>query len=188
MYCVVDCIQVSSFRSLCKIEFTFCSTVLSINSHLKVFLCAVCYNFTKKFSEFCSMLCFFVSSFFPVKSDFRISFSVSNSCHCKVHSYFRALSCEVCTKICKNIFADTLCNTYNVLSSPYFVSFLLFELRSWCVTDWTFSRCSISFVNITTYCTYKFFHNDNLLFLIDFFYNLRLLNAVTAFPIKQSGT
>ena len=24
VYCVVDCIQVSSFRSLCKIEFTFC--------------------------------------------------------------------------------------------------------------------------------------------------------------------
>ena len=41
---------------------------------------------------------------------------------------------------------------------------------------------------VTTYCTYKFFHNDNLLFLINFFYNLRLSNAVTAFPIKQSGT
>ena len=65
-----------------------CSPVLSFYTHLKVLLCAVCYNFAKKFCEFSSVFCFFVSSFFPVKSDFRIAFSVSYSCHCKIHSYF----------------------------------------------------------------------------------------------------
>ena len=32
-------------------------------------------------------------------------------------------------------------------------------------TNWTFFRSCIAFMNITTYTTYKFFHNNNLLFI-----------------------
>ena len=85
--CVMDCIEVCSFCTFCKVEFTCCCAVFCFYSHFKVLLCAVCYNFAKKFCEFSSVFCFFVSSFFPVKSDFRIAFSVSYSCHCKIHSY-----------------------------------------------------------------------------------------------------
>src|SRR5699024_12598088 len=92
MYCVMNSVKVSSFRTFCKIEFTSCSAVLSLYTHLEVFLCAVCYNFTKELCEFSSVLSFFVRSFLPVQTDFRISLSVSNSCHCKVHTNLRALS------------------------------------------------------------------------------------------------
>ena len=42
-----------------------------------------------------SMFSLFISCFLPVQTDFRITFSVSNSCHCKIHTYFRAFSLEV---------------------------------------------------------------------------------------------
>ena len=45
------------------------------------------------------------------------------------------------------------------------ISFYFFELISAYMTDWTLCWCSISFINISTYCTYKFFHSVVLLFL-----------------------
>ena len=38
MNCVMDCIQVSSFCTFCKVELTSCSAVLSVYTHLKVLL------------------------------------------------------------------------------------------------------------------------------------------------------
>ena len=55
MNCIVDCIEVSGFCTFCKVEFTCCSAVLCIYTHLKVFLCAVCNNFAEKFSKFRSV-------------------------------------------------------------------------------------------------------------------------------------
>ena len=49
VYCIVDCIQVSSFCTFSKIEFTSCSAVLSFYAHFEVFLCAVSNNFAKEF-------------------------------------------------------------------------------------------------------------------------------------------
>src|SRR5699024_3958396 len=99
-------------------DFTGCSTVLSLYTHLQVFLCAVCNNLTEQLGKFSSVLSFFVSSFLPVQSDFRVSFSVGNSCHCKIHTNFRALAFKVCSQISKDVLAYALSNTYNVLSSP----------------------------------------------------------------------
>ena len=118
------------------------------------------FDLAKKLSEFSGMLSFLISCLLPVEADLRISLSVSYSCHCKVHSYFRAFSCEVCTKICKNIFADTLCNAYNVLSSPVHFAGLSDEFGSGSMADRTFFRSLFTFINITTYRTYEF-HNFN---------------------------
>ena len=46
MNCIMDSVKVSSFCTFSKVCFTSCSTVLGFYTHLKVFLCAVCYNFT----------------------------------------------------------------------------------------------------------------------------------------------
>src|SRR5699024_5700755 len=113
VYCIVDCVKVGSFRTLCKIKLSCCSAVLSVNTHLKVLLCAVCYDFAKELCEFSSVLSFLVSSFLVVQTDLRISFSVGNSCHCKIHTNLRALALEVCSQISKDVLAYALCNTYN---------------------------------------------------------------------------
>ena len=60
--------------------------VLCLYTHLQIFLGAVGYDFAEKLCEFCCVLCFFVSCFFIVQTYFRISLSVSNSCHCKIHT------------------------------------------------------------------------------------------------------
>ena len=41
---------------------------------------------------------------------------------------------------------------------------LLFEFLSRSFTDWTDFRSFLAFINITTYCTYKFFHNNSFPF------------------------
>ena len=166
MYCVMDRIKVSSFGTFSQVEFTSSSTVLSFYTHLKVFLCAVSNDFTEKFCEFSSMLSFFVSSFLPVETDFRIAFSVGNSCHCQIHTNFRALTLEVSSQVFKNVFAHTLSNTNNVFSSPCHLALLLCEFGSRSLTLRTDFRSSVTFVNISTYITYPFCHNFDLLFLI----------------------
>ena len=45
---------------------------------------------------YCCMFSLFVSSFLPVKTNFRIALAVGNTSHAKVHTNFRAFSFEVC--------------------------------------------------------------------------------------------
>ena len=94
---VVDCIQVSCFCTFCQINFASGSTVLSLYTHLQVLLGAVGYDFAQELCEFSSVLSLFVSGFLLVQANFRIALSVSNSCHCQIHTNLRALALEVCT-------------------------------------------------------------------------------------------
>ena len=164
----MDCIQVQSFCTFCQICFTCGSTVFCFYTHFQVFLCAVCYNFTKQFCKFSSVLSFFISCFFPVKTDFRITFSVSNSCHSQVHTYFRTFTLEVCSQVSFDVFRNIRSDTYFVLCSPCHCCIHLFEFRSRCFTYWTDFRSCFAFINITTYCTYKFCHFFDLLFTLIF--------------------
>src|SRR5699024_10321478 len=164
--CVMDRIKICGLCTFCKIKFSGCSAVLSVYTHLKVLLCAVCDNLAQKLCKFSSMLCLFPGSLLPVKADLRITLSVSNSGHCQVHTNLRALALRVSAKVSKDVLAYALCNAYNVLSSSLSVSCLLFELLSRCMTDRTLSRSCLSLVNISTYCTNKFFHDLLLPFFI----------------------
>jgi hypothetical protein len=161
MNCVMDCVKVCSFCSLSQICFACCSAVFSVDPHLKIFLGAVCDYFAKQFCEFGCVLCFFISSFFIVKADFRITFTMCHTCHSKVHTYFRAFTFKVCAKVSHDIFAGTLSNTYYMLSSPFHLTFLLGEFGSRCFTYRAGEICRkrIAFIHITTYRTYKFCHN-----------------------------
>ena len=154
----MDRVKVCSFRAFCEIYLSCCRAVFSVYTHLQVLLGGICYHFAEQFREFCSMLCFFISSFFIVGTNFRIAFSVRYSRHCKIHADFRALAFKVCSEICKNVFAHTFRNTYHMFRSPCSVTCLLREFLCRCMTNRTFRRCAFTFINITTYLTYKFLH------------------------------
>ena len=156
MNSVMDCIQVGSLRALCKVELAGGSAVLSLNSHLQILPGGIGNHFAQQLSELRGMLSLFISSLLPVQADLRIALSVSNSCHCKIHTNFRALAGEIGSQIFHDIFACALSNSYNVLGSPFHRSGLSSELLSGSAADRALLRCSISFINITTYLTYEF--------------------------------
>ena len=132
---IMDCIEVGSLSSLCKISLASSRAVLCIDSHLQVLLRAVRYHFAEKFCKLCSVLSLFVSGLLIVHSDLRVSLAVCNTCHCKIHTNLRALALEVCSQIRKNIFADALCNADYMLGSPYLFALLKLELLGRCLTD-----------------------------------------------------
>ena len=177
MDCVVNCIEVVLLSELSKLELTLCCTVLSIDSHLEILLCAVSYDFTEKLCELGSVLSFLKTSLLPVHTDFRIAFPVSNSCHCKIHTDLCALAFEVSLKtsndLSLNFFGDIstelLANTYDVLSSPNLISLLLRELASGNLTLRTELRRILTFINITTNWANPFLHDCILLYIKIFF-------------------
>ena len=140
--------------------------MLCCNSQLQVLLGAVGNNLTQKLCKFSCMLSLFVSCFLPVQTDLRISLSMSYTSHCQIHTNLRTFAVEVCSQILKDVLANALCNTYNMLCCPGHSLFLLFKLACRNSALWTFLRCLLSFINVTAYCTYPFCHDFVLLFLI----------------------
>ena len=63
---VVDGVEVQLLGLLGQIHLAGTGTALGVNAHLQVLLGAVGYDFAEKLCEFCCVLCFFVSCFFPV--------------------------------------------------------------------------------------------------------------------------
>ena len=62
---------------------------------------------------------------------------MSNSCHCQIHTNLRAFTLEVRTQISNDILGSTLCYTYYMLSSPYFLAGLLFlVIGCWNLVRW----------------------------------------------------
>ena len=97
------------------------STVLGLYTHLKVLLGAVGYDFAQELCEFSSVLSLFVSGFLVVQANFRITLSVSNSCHCQIHTNLRALALEVCT-ILEDIFGNAFSNANHCSAAQLMVS------------------------------------------------------------------
>ena len=157
---VMDCVKVCSLSSLGQINLAGGSAVLSLNTHLKVLLGGIGNNLAQKLCKLGSMLSLFVSSLLIVQADLRISLSVSNSCHCQIHTNLRALAFEVCSQISDDVLADTLCNTYYMLSSPGHLAFLLLcKFLSGSAANRALLRSCIAFINITTNSTYKLCHS-----------------------------
>ena len=115
------------------------------------------------------MLSFLKSCLLPVKTDFRIAFPVSYSCHGEIHSNFGALTFKVSTEILDDVFRGTLGNTYHMFCSPCLLVFIHYsKLGSGSLTDRTYLRSCFTFINITTYLTY-ILHTSFLLFFFIFF-------------------
>ena len=157
---IMDSVKVQGFCTLGKIELTSGSTVLSLYSHFEILLGGIGNNFSKELSKLRSMLSFLKSCLLPVKTDFRIAFPVSYSCHGEIHSNFGALTFKVSTEILDDVFRGTLGNTYHMFCSPCLLVFIHYsKLGSGSLTDRTYLRSCFTFINITTYLTYKF-HNS----------------------------
>ena len=101
--------------------------------------------------ELGSVLSLFISCLLIIHAYLGIALSEGNPCHCKIHTYLGAFSVEIIAEILDNIFADALCNAYNMLGSPGLFPALSGKLLSGCVADRALSRGLISFVNITAY-------------------------------------
>ena len=163
----MDSIEVVLLSELSKICLSLSSAVFSIDSHLEVLLCAVCDDFAEEFCKFCSMLSFFKTSLFPVHTDFRITFSMSDSSHSKVHTYFCAFAFEVSSEAIDdfllyffwNISSEFLAYTYLVLCSPSHISLLFYELASWNLALWAELWWDITFIYVTANWTNPFLHN-----------------------------
>ena len=134
MYSVVDCVKTCLFSLYGKLCLTCGCTVLGSNSHFKIFLCGVCYNLAEHFSKFSSMLCFLVSSLFPIQTDFGIAFSVCNSCHSKIHTNLAAFAVEVISETLNDFLVNAVNNSDLVLCSPC-KCVAVFSYSHLCLTD-----------------------------------------------------
>ena len=118
------------------------------------------------------MLCFFVSCLLPIETDFRIAFTMCDSCHAKVHTNLRTLTIEVCFKLIEDklliLVADfrVVLNSRSIYAKLMLCSqchrsvFYFLELICASMADWALCRSCVTFINISTYCTYKF-HNKS---------------------------
>ena len=97
------------------------------------------------------MLSLFIGCFFPIETDFGITFAVCNPCHCKVHTDFGAFACEICTQIRHNILGCALCNADDMLCRPAHCFGLLNELFCGCTANGTYFGSGIALMNVTAY-------------------------------------
>ena len=88
--------------------------------------------------------------------------------HCQVHTNLGALPFEVCSQVCFDVLSYVCCNTYYMLCCPGHLAALLNKFCCRCMANRTFCRCCFSFINISTYAAYKFFHCNSLLFFLLF--------------------
>ena len=120
------------------------------------------------------MLCLFKCSLLPVKSDLRIALAVSDTSHAEVHADLGALTCEVCLQLVEDVLLILLGNiriilhglciyTELMLSRETHVLFHLLKCSLLCLTYRALIRCIRSFINVTTYRTYKLCHTHFLL-------------------------
>ena len=177
MHGVMDCIKIQGFGTFCKICFASGCSVLCFYTHLQVFLGAVGYDFAEKLCEFCCVLCLFVSCFFIVQTYFRISLAECYSGHCQVHTNLGALTLKIGSQIFFDIFRNIGCYANYVLCCPGQILALLDKFLFRCFTDRTDFRCFCSFINISTYAAYKFFHSLSFLSFCCVF-NFRISNFV----------
>ena len=166
---VMDSVEIRSLSALRKIGLAGGSAVLSLNSHLKVLLCRIGDNLAEQLSELRSMLCLFVSSLLVVKTNLGITLTECYSCHSQIHTYFRALTGEVCSEVVDDILAYTLSNAYNVLCSPCALIFLLRELRSGSMTYGTALGSFIALMYVAANITNILCHNSSSSFYSIFY-------------------
>ena len=113
------------------------------------------------------MLGLFVGRLLPVEAYLGITLSVSDSCHCKIHTDLAALAREVVSETLKDLGIDVLCNADNVLGGPGHAFVLLDKLGAVSSAEGALEalRNRIAFINITANGTYEFHSNFSFSFL-----------------------
>ena len=159
MYSVVDRVQIQLLCLCCQSLLAGTCTVFRSDTHFQILLGGIGNHFTQQFCKLCSVFCFFISSLFPVQTDFRIALTESDASHCQIHADFGAFAVEVFPQTLHDFFVYALCHADNVLISPCQIFFLLLhELVCRCTAERTCCRSRFAFVYITANRTYKLFH------------------------------
>ena len=110
------------------------------------------------------MLCLFVSGLFPVSAYFRVALSVSDSCHCEIHTYLGALAGEVGAETLEDLIGSALSDADGMLCRPDHVVFLdELELGRGSAALRTLSGSLVTLMNVTTdsadvLCHFCFLH------------------------------
>lgn len=146
---VMNCIEVLLLSTCSEILLACACASLSLNTHLEVLLCGVCNDFAQELSKLGSMLCLFMSSLLIVKTNFRITLTESNSCHSQVHTYLRALTCEVRLQVLDDLRIYALCDADNMLICKSGILIHLIKLRSRSSALWTFLRSFWPLINVS---------------------------------------
>ena len=115
---VVDGVEVESLGFLGQLGLAGGGAVFGGNAHFEVLLGAVGHNFTEKLGKLGGVLRFFVSGFFPVKGDFRVTLSGGDARHGEVHTDFGAFTVEVGAEAFFDFFRHILGDADNMLGSP----------------------------------------------------------------------
>ena len=154
---VVDCVKAFFFGAFGKFEFTAGCAVFRFNAFLKILFGGGAYEFTEKFAEFCGVFSLFEGCFFPVKTNFGITFTVCGSCHCEIHTNLGAFAFEVRLQAFVDVLRNALTDADDVFCRPSFFRAVVFdEFDAGATALGAFFGCAIAFVNVTADGTYKF--------------------------------
>ena len=114
------------------------------------------------------MLGFLVGGLLPVQADLRVALAVRHARHGQIHTDLGALALEVGSQtvddlllhVGRNVRAERLAHTDNVLGSPGLLSLLLDELGAVDMAHRALDRRLLAFVNVTTDTANPFFHSQ----------------------------
>ena len=161
VYGVVYCVVVEFLCPLCDGKLALAGSGLSLDSLLKISL-GVPDNVAEKLCELGSVLGLLESISLESLCNFRITFAVSLTAHCQIHSDLTALTVEVSLKTFMNLFVAVLGNTDDVLAGPALRAFFLelSEFVSLCMTYRTFCRRVLTFIYISADKTSEFLLHD----------------------------
>ena len=101
--------------------------------------------------------------------------SVCLAAHCKVHSHFRAFSCEVISESLENLRVNVLCRSELVLICPCEFTVCLFEFLEVLCTDmaqWALFRSIFTFMYITANQTSEFLCHSFISLIVNIDYSL----------------
>ena len=95
------------------------------------------------------MFRFFPCRLFPIEPDFRIALTVRNTCHCEIHTDFRAFTLEIAAQIIDDVFRYALRNADDVLRRPNHFFLYFVKLRCGLLADRAELRRGCTLMNVT---------------------------------------
>ena len=182
---VVNCVKSFFFGAFCKFKFAFGCAVFGFYAFLKIFFGGRADKFAEKFAEFCSVFCFFKCGFFPVKTNFGITFTVCRSCHCEIHADFGAFAFKVCFETVVDVFGDVLTDANDMFGSPNLLFAVVFDEFATRATALRASFwCAVSFVYVSADRTDKFCHSCFSLKRLIFYFTAKADFLLVIFAIR----
>ncbi|MPN16405.1 hypothetical protein SDC9_163745 [bioreactor metagenome] len=143
--------------------------MLGRSAQFKILLGISINNLAQQLCKLCSMLCLFKGVLGKGSRNFRITLTIGLTAHRKIHTNLGAFAGEVAAQSLQNLGVTIFSNTDLVLICKYKTLFCnLVKLTGGYLTLRTELRGLVTFMNITTNATDKFFHFSFLHIIILF--------------------